>query len=195
MQRYSSTYSESLYKQRASFCSSEKEKWYKQLPKQPVNYLIRVYDKSFKDKISIKNEQNISAQKKNNNNKSDKHTANHPKEQKAENWKIQSTEIPLKENTPIITHSIDEFFKSVKRTKLKYQEILNNNDEKGSDTSLEVETDPTDSDFQTGFFMDVSYSWYFVAKKSPETFSRNTSLSKGSDIGTSATGEKDAKQI
>ena len=102
MQRYSSTYSESLYKQRASFWSSEKEKWYKQLPKQPVNYLIRVYDKSFKDKISIKNEQNISAQKKNNNNKSDKHTANHPKEQKAENGKIQSTEIPLKENRPII---------------------------------------------------------------------------------------------
>ena len=62
----------------------------------------------------------------------------------------------LKEDNPIVTNSIDEFLKSVKRTKLKYQEMLNNNDEKGSDTSLEVKTDPTDSDLHTGCFTDVS---------------------------------------
>ena len=185
LQRYSSTSS-------ASSCSSEKEKDDKQLPKQPVNSLIRVYDKSFEDKISIKQEQNIYAQKKNNNIKNDKHiNAKYSKEQKTENGKIRSSEIPLKENTPIITNSIDEFLKSVKRTKLKYQDMLNNNDEKGSDTSLEVKTDPTDSDLQTGCFTDVSYSGYFAVKKSPETMSRNMSKSKGS----SATGEKDPKQI
>ena len=101
--------------------------------------------------------------------------------------------LKLKENTPLITNSIDEFLKSVKRTKLKYQEMLNNNDEKGGDTSLEVKTDPTDSDLQTGCFTDVSYSGYFEAKKLPETMSRNTSLSDGSDMGTSATGQKDMK--
>ena len=69
--------------------------------------------------------------------------------------------------------------------------MLNNNDEKGSDTSLEVKTDPTDSDLQTGCFTDVSYSGYFAVKKSPETMSRNMSMSEGS----SATGEKDPKQI
>ena len=75
-----------------------------------------------------------------------------------------------------------------------YQEMLNNNDEKGSDTSLEVKTDPTDSDLQSGCFTDVSYSGYFATKKSPETMSRKTSLSKSSDIGTSTTDDNEKKQ-
>ena len=72
--------------------------------------------------------------------------------------------------------------------------MLNNNDEKGSDTSLEVKTDPTDSDLQTGCFTDVSYSGYFATKMSPETMSRNTSLSESSDIGTSTTDDNEKKQ-
>ena len=59
LQRHSFTSSESLYKQKASSCSSEIEKGDKQLPKQPVNSLIRVYDKSLKDKISVRKESNI----------------------------------------------------------------------------------------------------------------------------------------
>ena len=72
--------------------------------------------------------------------------------------------------------------------------MLNNNDEKGSDTSLEVKTDPTDSDLQTGCFTDVSYSGYFATKMFPETMSRNTSLSESSDIGTSTTDDNEKKQ-
>ena len=71
---------------------------------------------------------------------------------------------------------------------------FNKNDEKGSDTSLEVKTDPSDSDLQTGCFTDVSYSGYFATKKSPETMSRNTSPSKSSNIGTSETYDDEKKQ-
>ena len=94
----------------------------------------------------------------------------------------------------MITNSIDEFLKSVKRTKLKYQEMLNNNDEKGSDNSLEVKTNPTDSDLQTGCFTDVSYSGYFATKMSPETMSRNISLSESSDIVVSTNDDNEKKQ-
>ena len=143
LQRYSSTSSESLYKQKASSCSLETEKGDKQPSKQPVNSLIRFYDKSLKDKISIRKESNNNFQRTKNKNKNiHQMNTNNSKQGTAIDGRNKNLEIPsqsnleskLKEDAPIVTNSIDEFLKSVKRTKLKYQEMLNNKDEKGSDT-------------------------------------------------------------
>ena len=76
-------------------------------------------------------------------------------------------------NTELKNNSIDEFLRSVKRTKQKYQEMLNKEAEKSSESSLEVKTEPTESDLQTGCFTDVSFSGYFANKRSPEIKERN----------------------
>ena len=67
-------------------------------------------------------------------------------------------------------NSIDEFLQSAKRTRQKYQNMLNNNDpeKKIENDNLEVKTDPSESDLQTGCFTDVSYAGYF-AKTPTET--------------------------
>ena len=61
-------------------------------------------------------------------------------------------------------NSIDEFLQSAKRTRQKYQDMLNHkaDDKKSDSDSLEVKTDPSESDLQTGCFTDVSYAGYFA---------------------------------
>ena len=59
LKRYSSTSSESLYNLQASSSCCEKERNDKQFQKQPIHSLIRVYDRSLKDKISVRKESNI----------------------------------------------------------------------------------------------------------------------------------------
>ena len=167
-QRYNSSSSESSTRSNGSnrYYETKKEN---HAPNKPVHSLIKIYDKSLKNKVSTTKESNINLQNKiiNNdhqNNSKQKAQVN-PVGQKAE----RKLSIPrLQQNTQIKTNSIDEFLRSVKKAKQKYQEMLNSDAEKTSDTSLEVKTDPTDSDLQTGCFTDVSYSGYFASKKSPE---------------------------
>ena len=77
--------------------------------------------------------------------------------------KQQSTTKLKKETRPSSskTNSIDEFLLSAKRTRQKYQNMLIS-EEKTETDNLEVKTDPSDSDLQTGCFTDVSYAGYFA---------------------------------
>ena len=129
---------------------------------QPVHSLIKIYDKNMKIKKSIKKESMVVISNAPNNNENTQEQCN--------KWKPRRT---VKENTELKNNSIDEFLRSVKRTKQKYQEMLNKEAEKSSESSLEVKTEPTESDLQTGCFTDVSFSGYFANKRSPEIKERN----------------------
>ena len=64
------------------------------------------------------------------------------------------------------TNSIDEFLESAKRTRQKYQDMLkDDSDSDKKNDSLEVKTEPTERDLQTGCFTDVSYAGYFANPK------------------------------
>ena len=67
-------------------------------------------------------------------------------------------------------NSIDEFLESAKRTRQKYQDMLKDDGDKRSDKadSLEVKTEPTERDLQTGCFTDVSFAGYFANTKTAE---------------------------
>ena len=78
---------------------------------------------------------------------------------------------------------------------MKYQEMLKNDTEKNNDNSLEVKTDPTDSDLQTGCFTDVSFAGYFASKKVPETISNDKSLHEVFHVGNYTDLNKGQKQI
>ena len=67
------------------------------------------------------------------------------------------------------TNSIDEFLESAKRTRQKYQDMLkDDSDSDKKNDSLEVKTEPTERDLQTGCFTDVSFAGYFANSKTPE---------------------------
>ena len=72
---------------------------------------------------------------------------------------------PTKEikTSPPKPNSIDEFLQSAKRTRQKYQNMLNNDvDKRVENDNLEVKTDPSELDLQTGCFTDVTYAGYFA---------------------------------
>ena len=85
-------------------------------------------------------------------------------------WSTQASRFKKEATTSQAkTNSIEEFLESAKRTRQKYQDMLkDDSDPDKKNDSLEVKTEPTERDLQTGCFTDVSYAGYFANPKTPE---------------------------